>query len=287
MHVINWHVMCWHLGINPQAKKACAKAHYLLSTSHYPLITFYFSLFTLLLIGCQQTDTSWQRVQDAGVLRVGVDPTYPPFALANETAVFGIDPDLARALGEQLGVTVEFSLFGYDGLYDALGTKQVDILISGMVIVPERTRDFAYSDPYFNAGELLVVPEGETEITEMRDLKGRSLAVELGAQGHVEATVWERNLSDLTVMPMESPDVALTAVLDGTADAALADAISVRLFLARHEGITAVSPPITTDPFAIVVRAEDETLLEKINEALAQFEKSGQLNEIIQNGFQP
>lgn len=252
------------------------------------VVAFYFSLIIILaLLGCRQTDTSWQRVQSAAVLQVGVDPTYPPFASDDGTAVSGIDIALADAIGEQLDIRVAFVWFGYDGLYDALGTKQVDVLISALVIGPERTRDFAYSEPYFNAGELLVVPDTSSEIEGMRNLNGRSLAVELGAQGHVEATTWARNLPNLTVLPMESADTALSAVLSGEADAALADAIAVRLFLARNEGVKAVATPVTVEPFAVVARAEDAALLDQINRALADLEETGRLAQILEEGFAP
>lgn len=262
--------------------------HFSLPAIHYAATPFSLSLLIVLtLLGCTPEDDSWQRVQEAGVLRVGVDPTYPPFAFDNGTAISGIDIDLANALGEQLGVDIEMVLFGYDGLYDALGTAQVDVLISALVVAPERTRDFAYSEPYFNAGELLVVPVEESEIEEVRDLNGRSLAVELGAQGHVEATAWERSLPDLTVLPQESADAALRTLLTEEADAALADAISVRLFLTRNKGITTLTHPVTVDPFAIVVRSEDETLLEQVNKALAHIKESGRLEAILEQGFAP
>ncbi len=130
-------------------------------------------------------------------MRIGLDPTYPPFEVADDSGVSGLDVDLAYALADELGLQVEFVYFGYDGLYDALATKQVDVLLSALVIMPERRRDFDYSEPYFNAGEILIVPSAEEEIDEMGDLNGRRLAVELGAQGHVEATQWAKRLEDL------------------------------------------------------------------------------------------
>lgn len=257
----------------------------IVATCHLPLATLF--LFALLLVSCQTPDDSWQIVEERGALYVGLDPTYPPFEFDDGAgSVQGIDVDLARALADELGVEVQFVLFGYDGLYDALGTGQVDVLISGMVIVPERERDFSYSEPYFNAGELLVVSADESEIASMRDLNGRSLAVELGAQGHVEATIWQRNLGDLTILPQETGNAALTAVLENQADAALTDAITARLFLGDGVDLTAVSPPITVDPFAIVVREQNGQLLNQINQALNQIESSGQLEQILEKWFE-
>ena len=142
--------------------------------------------------GCQPADDSWEQVQESGILRVGLDPTYPPFEVADANGVYGLDVDLAQAIAADLGLEVQFVYFGYDGLYDALATNQVDVLVSALVIIPERTRDFAYSEPYFDAGVILIVRANNETITEMADLDGRILAVELGTLGHVEATEWAK-----------------------------------------------------------------------------------------------
>ena len=236
----------------------------------------------LFLCGCQTNDDTWQRIEQAGEIRVGLDPTYPPFEAADGAGeVSGLDVDLAHAIAAELGLEPQFVSFGYDGLYDALATEQVDVLISAMVIAPGRTKDFAYSEPYFNAGEILIVPVDNTDIEEIADLNGRFLAVELGAQGHVEATQWAKRLPNLTIVPFTSPDEALTAVSERKADAAIIDSISGRLFLRQHPELKRLSQHVTVEPFAIVVRAADETLLEKINTSLETIKAASRLDAII------
>jgi polar amino acid transport system substrate-binding protein len=249
-----------------------------------------FILIGLLLLGSiasQSKDETWREIQDRGVLRVGVDPTYPPFAQTDGVSLTGIDIELAQALTEGMGVEVAFSLFGYDGLYDALGTAQVDILISAMVIAPERGRDFAYSEPYFNAGEVLLVPLNSTNITGMADLDGRSLAVELGALGHVEAISWAKRLAGLTILTYPTAVTALTAVGTGEADVALVDGISGRLFMRETQGLQLVKPAVTVEPYAVVVRIGDERLLQEVNNILSALQESGQLDTIIEKWMGP
>lgn len=249
-----------------------------------PSKAFTFFLIVLLwfvLTGCQAKSGAWERVRESGTLRIGLDPTYPPFEVVDGSGVNGLDIDLAYALVEELGLQAEFVYFGYDGLYDALATKQVDILLSALVIIPERRRDFDYSEPYFNAGEILIVSSAEEDIEEMGDLDGRRLAVELGAQGHVEASQWAKRLRDLEVLPYGSAAEALDAVASGEADAGLVDSISGRLYLKEQPQLSRIAQPVTVEPYAIVVRIEDEMLLVKVNEALNAIATSGQLDQII------
>ncbi len=241
------------------------------------------ALLAAFLAGCGGEDDAWLRIEREGVLRVGLDPTFPPFEVALDAQVEGLDVDLARALAAELGLEAEFVYFGYDGLYDALATDQVDALISALVIVPGRTRDFAYTDPYFNAGEILVVPGGSA-VAEMADLDGRRLAVELGAQGHVQATQWAKRLPALDVLPYTSAQEALDAVAAGDAQAALVDGVSGRLYLKerRDTSLARAPEPVTVEPYAIVVRIEDERLLQELNGALASLRTSGRLQGFVE-----
>ena len=247
-----------------------------------------FGISLILSTGCGKNRDSWARIQESGVLRVGVDPTFPPFALAKGETVEGIDIDLARALGESIGLDVQFSYFGYDGLYDALTTGQVDALISALVIMPERTKDVAYSDAYFDAGQFLVAP-ATTGIGAMTDLRGRTLAVELGALGHVAARDWESRIDGLEVQTHGSVEEALVAVASGNADAALVDRVSGLLYINDPAndatGLILLEKPVVSEPYAIALRIDDGTLMKNINTSLDQLRKSGRLETIISRGL--
>jgi ABC-type amino acid transport substrate-binding protein len=243
---------------------------------------WFMAIFGMMLwqIGCATADDSWERVQTAGVLRVGLDPTYPPFEVDDGGNLVGLDVDLAKAIADDLGLEVQFVYFGYDGLYDALATEQVDVLISALVIIPERTRDFSYSEPYFNAGEILIVPANNETITSMADLGGQTVAVELGSLGHVEATEWAKRVENLEIVTFSTAVEAMTAVQQDEAHAALTDAISGRLFLRDHDGLKRLPQSVTVEPFALVVRSKDEQLLTMLNQSLATLQQSGQLDQI-------
>lgn len=240
------------------------------------------------LVACQAQDDTWEEIAASGVLRVGIDPTFPPFATADGPDVQGLDVDLARALAEELGLEAQFTYFGYDGLYDALTTRQVDALVSALVIAPERGKEVAYSDSYFDAGQALLVPAGSA-VGGMADLAGRTVAVELGALGHVEAQAWQSRLPTLTVVTYGSVEEALDAVAAGQADAAMVDSIGGRLYRRDrpNSGLAQIDPPVVAEPYAIAVRIGDRTLQQRLNEALAALRRSGRLEEMTTRWFGP
>lgn len=215
-----------------------------------------------------------------GEMRVGVDASYPPFAVATATEIFGLDIDLARALGDELDIPVRFVNLGYDGLYDALRTDQVDVLISALLVDPARRGAVIYSPPYFNAG-LVLISETNSVVDEMEDLPGHRLAVEFGSQAQTEAGRWLRRVLAFEVLPYELPEYALDAARIGDADAVLVDSITAHSYLRDHENWETQITQITNVPFAIATRADRPDRATAIITALERLIDDGTLGNII------
>ncbi len=231
-------------------------------------------------------DRAWQRVQAAGVLRVGMDMSYPPFEYLDEhNQLAGFDVDLANEIGRRLGLEVAFVNIAYDGLYDALVTGQADVLISALVSAAEHEPRAVFSSPYFNAGEHLVVLAG-SPIAVMPDLAGRSLAVEYGSGGDVEARRWQRRLAGLAVVRYPDPDSALMAVASGEADAALVDGVTARLGVGRNPEL-AVAASVEDVLFAVAIPPGNPTLLKRINDAIDGMMADGTLGALNEQWFGP
>lgn len=215
-----------------------------------------------------------------GEMRVGVDASYPPFAVATATDIFGLDIDLARALGQELDIPVRFVNLGFDGLYDALRTDQVDVLISALLVDPARRGAVIYSPPYYNAG-LVLVTDANSTIDDMRDLPGHRLALEFGSQAQTEAERWLRRIHAFDILPYELPEYALDAARLGEADAALTDRITASFYLQQHPNWDARLTQVTNVPFAIATRADRPDRAAAINHALETLIAEGILAEII------
>jgi len=182
-------------------------------------------------------DPTWEHIRQSGVWRVGMDPSFPPFeSLDGATQQpAGLDVDLANAIARRWGVKAEIVAVGFDELVDATTAYRVDSAISALPVVEERTREVSFSTPYVEAGVLLVVPR-ESAITKSADLVGRRLAAEWGSAGDAQARDLQRQLDGkLSLVLRETSEAALLAVLDGEADAAVVDAVSLALFKAGKD----------------------------------------------------
>jgi len=218
-------------------------------------------------------DETWERVQLSGVLRVGLDPSYPPFEYTDDHTgeIVGYDVDLAQLLGEQLGLEVAIVNAGFDGLYPALKVGRFDCIISAFPYDPLLTRDVGFSMAYFQAGLALVTPGDQSDIAAVGDLEGHTLAVEWGAGGDVKGRELQRRLRDLTLAPYATPSEALEAVQRGQADAALVDAVSAYQATHNHPSLRIAQERITDEAYVVLVPLDSPQLLEAINEILARF----------------
>src|SRR3712207_690362 len=106
------------------------------------LILTLLAMSLLVWLGQQKPpDRYLERIQQSGILRVGIDPTYPPFDMLQDGKVVGYDAALAEAIARDLTVKVEFRTFALDTLYDALIAGNVDMLVSALPPIPERQAD--------------------------------------------------------------------------------------------------------------------------------------------------
>jgi polar amino acid transport system substrate-binding protein len=212
-------------------------------------------------------------------LRVGIDPGNPPFAVATDDDLFGIDIDISRELGRRLDVPVRFVYLGFDGLYDSLKTDQTDAVIAGVSADLSRLRDVHYSQPYFNAGLMLVSSAG---FAHMEDLPGKCLAYEFGSEAEVEARRWERRIQPFEMCPYELTSYALDAARLGEADVALVDAVSARLYLREHGAWAASVAAVTDNWYAVATQSRRPEISVAISDALQSMLDDGTLEAIIQ-----
>jgi ABC-type amino acid transport substrate-binding protein len=214
----------------------------------------------------------------AGELRIAVDATFPPFAVAMENDLFGIDIDIGRALGERLGVPVRFVNMGYDGLYDSLRVDQADIILSALVRNEARQGEVHYTRAYFDAGLVLV-----GDLSRMEDAAGHSIAYEFGSLGDEEVRRWLRLVEQpFEAQPYELPEYVLDAARLGVADVALVDAVSARLYLREHPDWDVALNYVTHSVYSIAVRVDRLRLFGEVDAALGAMIDDGTLETILQ-----
>jgi len=239
----------------------------------------------------QPPDLAWQRIQTQKVFTVATDASYSPFAAIDANgALFGFDVDLADEIGRRWGVQVNYDNITYDALLGTLIAGRDDAVVSAFVPQPERSRQVAYTRPYFTSGTVAVIRQdgGQPLGPDPQAwASGKTLVVEYGADGDALARQWAARVTGVTVLRKDTADNALLALEDRQADAALVDAISAYAFLMGHPDLQLAGPPLNPEQFVIAVSLKSPELLRQLQQTLAAMQSDGTLPAIKAKWFGP
>ena len=216
------------------------------------------------------------------VVKVATSADFPPFEYQDEkTGEFlGFDIDLMMALGKQMGMDVQFINTAWDGLIPGLLTGNYDCIISAMTITEERAKAVNFSDPYFNAGQVIVTLKTNESIKSVDDLVGKTVSVQIGTTGDLAAS----ELKGVTVKRFNLAPDAIQEVRNGAADACIID-LAVAAEIAAEYGDIKFGEPFTEELYGIALAKNNTALLAKVNEALAALKASGEYDEIFDKWF--
>ena len=218
-------------------------------------------------------------------LRVCSDIPYPPFEFEDADSPLGysgFDIELIAAIGERLGRSVEIVETGFDALTSgtAMAAGTCDLAISAMTITPERAEQIDFSDPYYEADQSLLVPNGSS-ITSIADLvDGVVVGVQSGTTGEMYAN---DNVPGATVRSFESGGDLLTALAAGQVDAVIQD-LPVNVEEAS-KGQAIVVETYPTGEFYGIAFEQGSDLVGPVNEALAALRADGTYDELFAQYF--
>lgn len=219
-------------------------------------------------------------ITSAGVLRVGTEGTYSPFSYHDPATgqLTGYDIDVAKAVGEKLGVPVEFVETPWDSIFAALEAKRFDVVANEVTITPERQAKYDLSQPY-SVGEGVIVTKADNDsIKSLADLKGKTTAQSITSN-------WAQVARDAgaTVESVEGFAQAITLLNQGRIDATVNDSIAVYAYLAET-GDTSVKIAAQTGEKSDqgFAARKGSGYLPELNSALDELRADGKLTEISQ-----
>jgi polar amino acid transport system substrate-binding protein len=226
-------------------------------------------------------------IQQSREIKVGSDIAYAPVEFyENGNEVKGIDPDLAAALGKELGVKFTFVNTTFDGIIPALLSKRFDVIMSAMSVTEEREKQISFLS-YFNAGTSILVKKGNPEaIQGLDDLCGKTVALQKGTTQEEVAKAQQAKCagSKLTLRTFDRDTEALLQVKSGAAVADMND-FPVAAYNAQTAGggndFEVVGEQIDAGPYGIGLRKEDTELRNALQAALKKLVENGEYDKVL------
>lgn len=217
---------------------------------------------------------------------IGLDDEFPPMGFRDENnEIVGFDIDLAKAVGEKLGVEVQFQPIDWNAKEIELESGKVDALWNGLTITDERKESMDFTDPYIENRQIIVV-KNDSEIQSKADLDGKVVGIQDGSSA-VDAVNADELASAVELSTYDTNILALADLDIGRVDAVVADEIVLRYYLAHNDNDFRVieDGDFGDEVYGVAVKKGNTELLTAIQAALDEMDTDGTAAEISTNWF--
>lgn len=247
------------------------------------------SLFVAALLAASAALTP-AFAKDASVLRLGIDPTYPPMdSKTPDGHVKGFDVDLADEICRRIAMHCEWVEMEFSGMIPALQARKIDAIISSMAITEKRMKQIAFSTKLFQFKSRLIAKTGSQLTVSGEGLRGKHIGVQSGTQFETYAQKnWQP--AGAEVVAYQSQEGVFDDLMAGRLDAALLGSVEADngfLKTPKGKGFGFVGGPLEMGDHGtgIGLRKDDAALKENIDKAITSMRADGTYQKIAAKYF--
>lgn len=232
------------------------------------------------------TETAWDRIEEAGVLKVATSGTLFPSAYhGDDNELTGYEVEVVKEVADRLGLEVEFMEMGVDGILTAVQSGQVDAAANGFDITEARLEDYNFSEPFkYSFGGLVVREEDNSGIETMEDWEGKKAA---GGATTVYMALARQLGAEPVTYDNATNDVFFRDVASGRTDFIPNDFYVSNTAVQFYADLGVKMSDLYYNPSeqAIVLSNDDTSVKEKIDPILAELAEEGVLTELSKEFF--
>jgi lysine/arginine/ornithine transport system substrate-binding protein len=245
---------------------------------------------TLLAAAIAATATTPALAKDPNVLRLGIDPSYPPMDVKMPDGhVTGFDVDLADEICRRIAMHCEWVEMEFSGVIPALQARKIDAIVSSMAITEKRMQQIAFSTKLFQFKSRLIAKTGTPLTVSAEGLRGKRIGVQSGTQfeTYVQKN-WQPGGAE--VVAYQSQEGVFDDLIAGRLDAALLGSVEADngfLKTPKGKGFGFIGGPLEMGDHGtgIGLRKEDVALKDKIDHAIAAMRADGTYQKIAAKYF--
>jgi polar amino acid transport system substrate-binding protein len=235
------------------------------------------------------SSSTLNRIAKTGVLHVGTAADMPPLNMLDKNGVpMGLDVDLSKDMADAMGVKLSMVVKPFPELLPALRTGDVDMVISGMTITPERNMHAAFVGPYQVSGQALLT-KFKSLVTAAGTAKLNSEAFAYAAlENSASATLVANRMPKARLVIVKDRQTAVEKVLTNQVDAMIAEYPVCVMSLLRHphEGLVSRVTPFTYEPLGIALPSGDAQMINWVTNFLHTLRESDRLIELKTRWFE-
>ncbi|MEM9213195.1 MAG: transporter substrate-binding domain-containing protein [Cyanobacteria bacterium P01_F01_bin.150] len=229
---------------------------------------------------------------DAGepkVLVMATSADYPPYefydtAGGGEEPV-GFDIDIAKALTEKLGYTLEIEDMDFSGIIPALQAERVDFAMSGMTPTEERKQSVDFSQTYYDAKNTIVSAK-DSGFTSYDDLAGKTVGVQLGSIQEGEAKEQAEAIAGITIESRNKISELVQEIKAGRIDAAIIEDTVAKGYIQNNPDLQFSTIESEGESGSAIAFPKGSPIAAEFDQALTELKASGELDGLIKVWFE-
>ena len=250
------------------------------------------ALSALVLAACggnavgDSEETAWDAIEEKGKITVATSGTlFPSSYYGDDNVLTGYEVEIMKAIGEKLDVEVEFMEMGVDGILTSVQSGQADMAANGFDITDARKEDYLFSEPYkYSFGGLVVRASDNSGIESFEDWDGKKAA---GGATTTYMGIARSLGAEPVTYDNATNDIFFRDVASGRTDFIPNDYYisntAVQFF--ADLGVKMHDLKYNPSEQAIVLSNNDNSVKEKVDEALAELREEGVLSELSAEFF--
>ncbi len=212
----------------------------------------------------------------------GSDASFPPMEFVDaQKNITGFDIDMIMAVAKAAGFEAEVKNVAWDGIFAGLAASEYDAILSSVTITDKRKETMDFSEPYVNAGQVIIVPKGTSDVSAPEDLAGKVVGVQISttgdiAVGEIEGVKQKRTYDEI--------GLAVEDLSIGRLDAVVVDSPIAANYVLQNDKYKAalkiVGVPFTDEYYGVAVNKGNKKILDQVNKGLAAIQKDGTLDKL-------
>ena len=243
------------------------------------------------LAACSSSTNTLDKVKNKGTLTVALNPHFAPFEFKTiqdgKDTIAGADIEIAKAIGDELGVKVKFSEMSFDNVLASVQSGKADIAISGISATKERQKIFDFSDTYYDSETVLLVKKDATEKTykQISDFSKKSIAVQ---KGSIQENIAKANLSDANVVSLAQTGEAINELKSCQVKGVVLEKAIAKGYVDQNSDLTMSDIALksdSNDAYAVAMPKGSDDLKAKVNKIIAKLKKEGKIDSYVQDAY--
>lgn len=251
------------------------------------------SLITVgILAGCSGSSTDTKSGSSSNTIKIGTSTDYRPFAFVDQgegqDKVKGLEIDVWNEIAKRNNWKVKYVIANWNGLIGMLDSGKIDTIAHQVTITDERKSKYYFSDPYVYSGVQLAVKKGNNSIKSLKDLNGKTVAVESGMNFYKAIEKYNKQGGSVKLKQYSDYNSIFSEVNLGRADALLEDKLAIMDTIKRSNyNLQLAGEPIEKmeNAFPMLKNDANKEKIAKINSALKAMRKDGTLKKISEKWF--